>query len=86
MNLSAQPPVASRSGFLPAALRVALFAVLAVFFLSSALLYAKDSASSLYKRGVAAEAREDFDTAFTDYQKACAKEPKNMYYRAAFYR
>jgi general secretion pathway protein D len=65
---------------------VALFAVLAVFFLSSALLYAKDSASSLYKRGVAAEAREDFDTAFTDYQKACAKEPKNMYYRAAFYR
>ena len=44
------------------------------------------SANSLYKAGQSAEAREDYDTAFDDFQKANAKNPKDLTYRAALYR
>jgi general secretion pathway protein D len=44
------------------------------------------SANSLYKHGQAAEARQDYDTAFEDYQKAYEKDPKDMRYETAFYR
>ena len=43
----------------------------------------EDSASSLYKQGRAAETREDYDTAFTDYQKAVAKNPREEHYKVA---
>ena len=36
--------------------------------------------------GEAAEAREDYDTAFDDYQKAYAKAPKDLTYTTALYR
>ena len=51
-----------------------------------AAIAAGPSASSLYKRGQAAEARQDYDTAFEDYQKAHEKNPKDMRYETAFYR
>jgi general secretion pathway protein D len=44
------------------------------------------SANSLYKHGQAAEARQDYDTAFEDYQKAYQKNPKDMRCETAFYR
>ena len=64
---------------------MALVAVVAVFVLSSASLRA-ESASSFYKRGLNAEAREDYDAAFDNFQKAYAKTPKDLQYRTAFYR
>ena len=45
-----------------------------------------ESASSLFKRGQSAEAREDYDAAFDNYQKAYAKSPKDLSYRTALYR
>jgi general secretion pathway protein D len=63
----------------------ASIAVVAVIGLSSALLYA-ETASSYFKHGQAAEAREDYDTAFENYQKANAKNPKDLEYRAALAR
>jgi general secretion pathway protein D len=57
----------------------------AVLGLSSVQLHA-ESAASFFKRGQAAEAREDYDTAFDDYQKALAKSPKDLAYRTALYR
>ena len=44
------------------------------------------SANSYYKQGQAAEARDDFDTAFQDFQKAFSMMPKNQSFRAAYYR
>ncbi len=44
------------------------------------------SASNLYKEGRAAETRDDFDSAYQDYQKAYAKDPKDLRYRTALYR
>ena len=45
-----------------------------------------ESAGSFYKQGQAAEAREDFDAAFDNYQKATQKAPKDLRYRTALYR
>jgi general secretion pathway protein D len=53
--------------------------------LSSVPLRAQ-SANSLYKHGEAAEAREDYDTAFDFYQKALAKAPKDLSFKTAVYR
>jgi general secretion pathway protein D len=64
---------------------IALFALLAVASLSSVPLRAQ-SANSLYKHGEAAEAREDYDTAFDFYQKALAKAPNDLSFKTALYR
>jgi len=64
---------------------IALFALLAVSSLSSVPLRA-ESAGSLFKHGQAAEAREDYDTAFDLYQKALAKAPNDLTYKTALYR
>jgi general secretion pathway protein D len=72
--------------FLRAGRWIALFAVAAVFGLSSVQLHAAESAASFFKHGQAAEAREDYDTALDDYQKALAKAPKDLTYRTAIYR
>jgi general secretion pathway protein D len=45
-----------------------------------------ESAGSIFKHGESAEAREDYDTAFNDYQKAYAQAPKDLRFKAAFYR
>ena len=55
--------------------------------LSGAPLYASGpSAGSLYKHGQAAEAHQDYDTAFDDYQKAAQRNPKDLRYQTALYR
>jgi general secretion pathway protein D len=58
---------------------------LAVVGLSSLRLHA-ESGSSYFKQGESAEARGDYDTAFDDYQKAYAKDPKDLRFRTALYR
>jgi general secretion pathway protein D len=68
-----------------AVFRIALFALLAVASLSGIRLYA-ESAGTYFKRGESAEAREDYDAAFDNYQKAYAKAPKDLSYRTALYR
>ncbi len=60
-------------------------AVLALAGLAGASLRA-ESAGSFFKRGQAAETREDYDAAYVNYQKAYAASPKDLRYRAAFYR
>ena len=64
---------------------VALIAVLALSFMGSARLHAQ-SANSLYKSGQNAEAHEDYDAAFDFYQKANAKNPRDITYRIALFR
>jgi general secretion pathway protein D len=44
------------------------------------------SAAKLYKQGQAAENSENWDAAFDAYQKAYAKNPKDLRYRTAMYR
>jgi general secretion pathway protein D len=75
----------SRSNLTGIVFRMTAVAVLASIGLSSVLLRA-ESASSYYKRGQSAEAREDYDTAFDNFQKACAKDGKDLRYRTALYR
>jgi len=64
---------------------MALFAVAVLLVLAGAPLSA-ESAASFFKHGKNAEAHEDYDAAFDNYQKAYAKAPKNLEYRAALYR
>jgi general secretion pathway protein D len=85
MNSRAQAQAAYRYAFSGAAFWIALFAVVAVFGLSCLPLSA-ESANTFYKRGQNAEAREDYDTAFDNYQKANAKAPKDLEIRAALVR
>jgi general secretion pathway protein D len=85
MKSRVQAQAASRSIFSGAFFWIALLAVLAVFSLSSVALRA-ESANTFFKRGQTAEAKEDYDAAFDNYQKAHAKAPKDLQFRAAFYR
>jgi len=63
-----------------------LFAgVLAFLCAGSAESFAQ-SAKNFYKRGQDAEAREDYDAAFQNFQKAYTMAPKNEVYRTAYYR
>jgi general secretion pathway protein D len=80
MKSRAVAPAVSRAAFW-----IALMAVSAVFGLSSLSMHA-ESASSLFKRGENAEAREDFDAAYGYYQKAFAAAPKDLRFKTAFYR
>ncbi len=45
-----------------------------------------ESAAGFFKHAQSAEARQDYDAAFDNYQKAYAKAPKNLQYRSALYR
>ena len=90
MKSRAQAPAASGSVHSMSVLHgsvlwIALIAVVAIFGLSGVRLQA-ESASSDFKHGQAAEAREDYDAAFDSYQKAYAKDPKDLHYRTALYR
>ena len=50
---------------------------------SSSPLYASQFAKSLYKQGQAAEARQDYDAAFSDYRKAMLDDPSDLRYKTA---
>ncbi len=45
-----------------------------------------ESANSDFKRGESAESREDYDTAYDLYQRAVAKDSKDLIYKTALYR
>src|SRR5580704_8299242 len=64
---------------------IALVLFTAILSLASVSLSA-ESASNYYKRGVAAEAAENYDVAFDSYQKATQLAPKDLRYRTAFVR
>src|SRR4051812_48709609 len=64
---------------------LALFFLLSLLGLSSVPVRA-ESANTFYKRGQAAEQREDFDAAFNAYQQAAAKAPSDLRYREALVR
>jgi general secretion pathway protein D len=64
---------------------IALFAAALGFGLPGARLYA-ESANTDFKQGQAAEAREDYDTAFDDYQKAFNKDQRDTRFRIALAR
>ena len=85
MNRRAQALSASGPVISGAVSQIALFAVLAVFGLSSVTLHA-ESAKALFKSGQSAETREDYDAAYADYQKAMAKAPTDLTYRTALVR
>jgi len=85
MNRRVDAPASNKSVFVGAAFRITLWAALAVFLLPSVLLRA-ESAGTFFKRGQSAEAREDYDAAFDNYQKAHDKAPKDLQYRASLYR
>jgi general secretion pathway protein D len=61
------------------------FVALVVFGFSCDLARA-ESASSYFKRGQAAEAREDYDAAYQDYQQAFTLSPSDVRYKTAYYR
>jgi len=84
-SMKSRAQVIAAPAFSRTAFWMALAAVVAVFGLSSAPLRAQ-SAGALFKHGQNAEAREDYDAAFDNYQKAYAKAPKNLEYRTALYR
>ena len=64
---------------------ILLAGVFALLGAASSSLLAQ-SANTYYKRGQSAEAREDYDGAFQNFQKAYSMMPKNEVYRTAFYR
>jgi general secretion pathway protein D len=84
MNRTPAPAVAgimtSRTAF-----AIVLLAAAVGFGLPGARVYA-ESANADYKQGQAAEAREDYDTAFDDYQKAFKKDPKDARFRISLAR
>lgn len=45
-----------------------------------------ESAKSLFKKGVSADAREDYEAAYTYYKAAWEKQPKNLEYKIPFQR
>ena len=85
MKRRTQTPVAPGTALSKAVFRIALTAILAAFGLAAPALHAQ-SAGSLYKSGQNAEARQDYDAAYDFFQKAAAKNPKDLSYRAALYR
>ena len=82
MNCSAHGPASSGALFFRTYSRIAVFAVLAGLGTASARLVA-ESANTDYTQGQRAEAREDYDTALADYQKAFQKSPKDLRFRTA---
>ena len=85
MNRRTQAPVVAGSVLCKVCFRFASIAALTLCSLAGAGLHAQ-SANSLFKSGQNAEAREDYDAAFDFYQKANAKNPKDLTYRTALYR
>ncbi len=74
------PPASSRLRAARSA--ISAVAVLALLVLSSASLRAQ-SANTDYKHGQRAEALQDYDTAYQDYQLANKKDPTNLSFQTA---
>ncbi len=78
-----------RRASVPAAFRL-LFRIaclgLLVLWTAGGVIALAESAKSYFKRGEAAEAREDYDTAFENFQKAYTMSPKDLTYKEAYFR
>jgi general secretion pathway protein D len=87
MNHRAEPSVVPELLSPRAVVGSVSFVLVLLFGLSGAGVRAYgESANSLFKHGQAAEARQDYDTAFTDYQQANQRSPKDERYQVALYR
>ena len=86
MNRRAHAPVAPGSALLTSPLPTLRSLPRLPSPASASVSLHAQSANSLYKNGQSAEARQDYDAAFDFYQKANAKNPKDLSYRAALYR
>jgi general secretion pathway protein D len=78
-------PTHSASVLSKARLWIVIAGVLAFLCAGSAEALAQ-SAKSFYKRGQDAEARDDYDAAYQNFQKAYSLAPKDEVYRTAYYR
>jgi general secretion pathway protein D len=67
------------------ALLMAICTALLLGGFGSVLLHA-ESAKSYYKAGVRAEAAQDYDAAYQNYQKAYSMDPSDLSFRTALYR
>ncbi len=85
MKSRVQSPAPSAFLLSKARFWIVVVGVFALFAVGSASTMAQ-SPNSYYKRGQAAEAREDFDTAYQNYQKAFSLAPKNEVFKTAYYR
>ena len=85
-GIKCRVPVAAAARLMTprAAFALVLFAVTAA--LPGARLLHAESANTDFKQGQAAEAREDYDTAFNDYQKALKKSPTDARFKVALAR
>src|SRR5690348_1093655 len=101
MKFSFFPRAASPAAMAGRLCRTAALAALLVLTFFGAAVYAQQygmgensgqsprharSAKSSFKHGQQAEARQDYDTAFSDYQAAYEQDPSNIQYRTAYYR
>src|SRR5260370_42536575 len=59
---------------------------LAIVLVCTAVLSAADSAKTLFKKGVDAEARQDYEAAYTYYKQAYDLKPTELKYRVPFER
>ncbi len=85
MNLRKPAPASTGRKASRTAFAILLFASLAGIGLPGVRLHA-ESANTDYKRGQAAEARADYDTAFDDYQKALSRDPNDARFKIAMAR
>ena len=83
LNRRAPATAAVKLVTLRAAFALVLFAAVV---LPGARLLRAESANADFKQGQAAEAREDYDTAFDDYQKALKKNPTDARFKVALAR
>src|SRR5215469_2188817 len=60
--------------------------ILILVMLCPLLMMAADSAKELYKKGVRAEARQDYEAAFNYYRAAYQLRPEDLKYRVPFER
>jgi len=68
------------------AVKLCLFFLGFAFILGPSARAHAQSAKSLYKQGVNAEAKDDIETAYEDYYKAFQKDPKDLRYKTAYER
>ena len=59
---------------------------LALLVLFSSMMAPAESAKSLFKKGVSADAHEDYEAAYTYYKAAWEKQPKNLEYKIPYQR
>jgi general secretion pathway protein D len=84
-RMNRRTPAPAAAGISRVIFPIALLAAVAGISLPCARLHA-ESANSDFKQGQNAEAHQDYDTAFDDYQKAFKKNPKDTRFEIALAR